>query len=128
MSGVAIDACSSTRLIVVLAQACLETYKVSSGSALSQGRRGDKGEDRYMCVLSRNSQLRASPSLARYVRSGVLSAHSHARLLNADDHQGILARMGREVATARPDITHQVRRTCSTSLTVSACSRCSIRP
>lgn len=30
-------------------------------------------------------------------------------LLNADDHQGILARMGREVATARPDITHQVR-------------------
>ena len=30
-------------------------------------------------------------------------------LLNADDHQGLLAKMGREVATARPDITHQVQ-------------------
>lgn len=38
------------------------------------------------------------------------SADATTRLLNADDHQGILARMGREVATARPDITHQVRR------------------
>jgi hypothetical protein len=26
----------------------------------------------------------------------------------SDDHQGILAKMGREIAHARPDITHQV--------------------
>lgn len=29
-------------------------------------------------------------------------------LLNCDDHQGILARSGRDIADARPDITHQV--------------------
>jgi hypothetical protein len=28
-------------------------------------------------------------------------------LLNCDDHQGILARNGRDIADARPDITHQ---------------------
>lgn len=61
---------NTRRLIVVLEQACLETYRVPSTS-------GSKADDKYM-------------------------------LLNADDHQGILARMGREVATARPDITHQV--------------------
>lgn len=31
-------------------------------------------------------------------------------LLNCDDHQGILAKTGRDIADARPDITHQVRR------------------
>ena len=30
-------------------------------------------------------------------------------LLNCDDHQGILAKSGRDIADARPDITHQVR-------------------
>ena len=30
-------------------------------------------------------------------------------LLNCDDHQGILAKAGRDIADARPDITHQVR-------------------
>lgn len=60
---------NTRRLIVVLEQACLETYRIPSSS-------GSKQDDKYM-------------------------------LLNADDHQGILARMGREVATARPDITHQ---------------------
>lgn len=29
-------------------------------------------------------------------------------LLNCDDHQGVLAKMGRDIAHARPDITHQV--------------------
>jgi rRNA small subunit pseudouridine methyltransferase Nep1 len=29
-------------------------------------------------------------------------------LLNCDDHQGILAKTGRDIADARPDITHQV--------------------
>lgn len=60
------------RLIVVLSQACLEAYRVSSG----HGRNGG-GEAKYA-------------------------------LLNCDDHQGILAKTGRDIADARPDITHQV--------------------
>ena len=32
-------------------------------------------------------------------------------LLNCDDHQGILAKTGRDIADARPDITHQVSHT-----------------
>lgn len=42
-------------------------------------------------------------------------------LLNCDDHQRVLARMGRDIAEARPDITHQVRRE------VCVCVRVSIR-
>ena len=61
------------RLIVVLEQACLESYKHSAPSSA----RGTKGEDKYS-------------------------------LLNCDDHQGVLAKMGRDIAHARPDITHQV--------------------
>lgn len=64
------------RLIVVLAQACLEAYRVSGGG---HGRNGG-GEAKYA-------------------------------LLNCDDHQGILAKTGRDIADARPDITHQVRKT-----------------
>jgi rRNA small subunit pseudouridine methyltransferase Nep1 len=30
------------------------------------------------------------------------------QLLNCDDHQGILRKMGRDIGEARPDITHQV--------------------
>ncbi|CUA70373.1 Sec14 cytosolic factor [Rhizoctonia solani] len=60
---------NSRRLIVVLEQACLEAYKVSSNSGT--------GRD------------------AKYA------------LLNCDDHQGILAKTGRDIADARPDITHQ---------------------
>ncbi|KAK9238523.1 Alpha/beta knot methyltransferase [Lipomyces kononenkoae] len=59
---------NTQRLIVVLAQACLETHKVPS-------RNGAQG-DRYA-------------------------------LLNCDDHQGLLKRMQRDIADARPDITHQ---------------------
>jgi rRNA small subunit pseudouridine methyltransferase Nep1 len=62
-------------LIVVLEQACLEAYRVSSGSA---SRSGKDGKD------------------VKYA------------LLNCDDHQGILAKTGRDIADARPDITHQV--------------------
>lgn len=69
---------SQRRLFVVLEQACLETYRISSGSA-KNGRagRGGEGDVKYT-------------------------------LLNCDDHQGILAKTGRDIADARPDITHQV--------------------
>lgn len=66
---------NTPRLIVVLEQACLETYKVSSGSA-GGGRNNKDGGDKYA-------------------------------LLNCDDHQRVLAKMGRDIAEARPDITHQ---------------------
>ncbi|TEB28948.1 Nep1-domain-containing protein [Coprinellus micaceus] len=61
------------KLYVILEQACLEAYKLSSGS---KGGRGKEGEAKYT-------------------------------LLNCDDHQGILAKTGRDIADARPDITHQ---------------------
>ncbi|OCB88342.1 Nep1-domain-containing protein [Sanghuangporus baumii] len=64
----------SRRLIVVLEQACLESYRVSSGGG--SGKKGKSGEAKYA-------------------------------LLNCDDHQGILAKTGRDIADARPDITHQ---------------------
>lgn len=70
---------TTPRLIVVLEQACLETYKISSGSASRPrgGREPKDGGDKYA-------------------------------LLNCDDHQRVLAKMGRDIADARPDITHQV--------------------
>lgn len=72
---------NTPRLIVVLEQACLETYKVSTGSASrgpssGGGRNNKDGGDKYA-------------------------------LLNCDDHQRVLAKMGRDIAEARPDITHQ---------------------
>lgn len=70
---------STRRLIVVLEQACLEAYKISSGSASRPGRDGGAKDAKYA-------------------------------LLNCDDHQGILAKTGRDIADARPDITHQVNR------------------
>ncbi|KAF5349311.1 hypothetical protein D9758_011761 [Tetrapyrgos nigripes] len=65
------------RLFVVLEKACLEAYRVSSGSKGGRpGKPGKEGEVKYT-------------------------------LLNCDDHQGILAKTGRDIADARPDITHQ---------------------
>lgn len=73
-----VAAASSRRLFVVLEQACLETYRISSGSAKSnRPGKGGEGDVKYT-------------------------------LLNCDDHQGILAKTGRDIADARPDITHQV--------------------
>ena len=68
-------ASSQRRLFVILEQACLEAYRVSSGGRGGKG--GKEGEVKYA-------------------------------LLNCDDHQGILAKTGRDIADARPDITHQV--------------------
>jgi rRNA small subunit pseudouridine methyltransferase Nep1 len=62
------------KLYVVLEQACLEAYRITSGGG--KGRNGREGEVKYT-------------------------------LLNCDDHQGILAKTGRDIADARPDITHQ---------------------
>ncbi|OBZ66623.1 Ribosomal RNA small subunit methyltransferase NEP1 [Grifola frondosa] len=66
-------ASNQRRLFVILEQACLEAYRVSSGGRSKGGREGD----------------------VKYA------------LLNCDDHQGILAKTGRDIADARPDITHQ---------------------
>jgi len=68
-------ASTQRRLFVILEQACLEAYRVTSGG---KGKGGREGEVKYT-------------------------------LLNCDDHQGILAKTGRDIADARPDITHQVR-------------------
>ena len=68
-------ASTQRRLFVILDQACLEAYRVTSGG---KGKGGREGEVKYT-------------------------------LLNCDDHQGILAKTGRDIADARPDITHQVR-------------------
>jgi rRNA small subunit pseudouridine methyltransferase Nep1 len=70
-------ASSHRRLFVILEQACLEAYRISSGPSKAK-RGGAEGEVKYT-------------------------------LLNCDDHQGILAKTGRDIAEARPDITHQVR-------------------
>lgn len=67
-------AVSQRKLYVILEQACLEAYRVSSAG---RDRNGREREIKYT-------------------------------LLNCDDHQGILAKMGRDIADARPDITHQV--------------------
>ncbi|KAI8984883.1 Alpha/beta knot methyltransferase [Trametes punicea] len=66
-------ASTQRKLYVVLEQACLEAYRVSTSGRSKNGRDGD----------------------VKYA------------LLNCDDHQGILAKTGRDIADARPDITHQ---------------------
>ena len=78
-------AVSQRKLYVVLEQACLEAYKVSGsgGKSISGPRDSIKGRGR-------------DSGGAKYT------------LLNCDDHQGILAKTGRDIADARPDITHQV--------------------
>jgi rRNA small subunit pseudouridine methyltransferase Nep1 len=67
------------RLYVILERACLEAYRVSSSKGRGPG--GGKG---------------GGEGDVKYA------------LLNCDDHQGILAKTGRDIADARPDITHQV--------------------
>lgn len=64
------------RLIVVLSNASLETYKAAHAST---GRNGTHKEEKYS-------------------------------LLNSDEHIGIMRKMNRDISDARPDITHQVRR------------------
>ncbi|PPQ83646.1 hypothetical protein CVT25_006252 [Psilocybe cyanescens] len=75
-----VAATTQRRLFVILEQACLEAYKVSGGSG--SGAKGRGGKE-------------FGGGEAKYT------------LLNCDDHQGILAKTGRDIADARPDITHQ---------------------
>ncbi|KAJ7599018.1 Nep1-domain-containing protein [Mycena floridula] len=67
---------SGRRLYVILSQACLESYRMSSSSSKGKGSGRTESDVKYA-------------------------------LLNCDDHQGILAKTGRDIADARPDITHQ---------------------
>lgn len=50
----------------------------------------------------------ASLEVYKSTRSGDKSGRGVYQLLNCDDHQGALRRMGRDIGEARPDITHQV--------------------
>ncbi|KAF7331588.1 hypothetical protein MKEN_00038300 [Mycena kentingensis (nom. inval.)] len=71
------SASTHRRLYVILEQACLEAYRIS-GPSSAKSKRGGNGEGEVKYTL-----------------------------LNCDDHQGILAKTGRDIADARPDITHQ---------------------
>ncbi|KAJ7281481.1 Alpha/beta knot methyltransferase [Mycena rebaudengoi] len=74
-------ASSHRRLFVILEQACLEAYRISGSGGGAGGGKGRPG--------------RGGEGEVKYT------------LLNCDDHQGILAKTGRDIADARPDITHQ---------------------
>lgn len=89
------------RLIVVLSNASLETYKAShggggGGNGGNNGRNGGAGKD----------------------------AGAKYSLLNSDEHIGVMRKMNRDISDARPDITHQVKApslpTTSTALLTSA--------
>ncbi|OAV95803.1 hypothetical protein PTTG_08294 [Puccinia triticina 1-1 BBBD Race 1] len=74
------DSASAPKLIVVLSQACLENYaQTVKQSSGSNSAHGNKKSAKQL----------------KYT------------LLNCDDHQSILAKMGKDIAATRPDITHQ---------------------
>lgn len=73
------------RLVVILEQACLELYQAPQLGPPGPGRGG--------------AWRRAGGKAEGY--GGKLA------LLNCDDHQSALSKMGRDIAEARPDITHQ---------------------
>jgi rRNA small subunit pseudouridine methyltransferase Nep1 len=50
----------------------------------------------------------ASLEVYKTGKAGDHSGKGQYQLLNCDDHQGALRRMGRDIGEARPDITHQV--------------------
>ena len=60
----------------------------------------DKITQRVIVVL-------AMASLESHKISSSHAGEDKYALLNCDDHQGILKRMGRDISEARPDITHQ---------------------
>jgi rRNA small subunit pseudouridine methyltransferase Nep1 len=50
----------------------------------------------------------ASLEVYKTGKPGDHSGKGQYQLLNCDDHQGALRKMGRDIGEARPDITHQV--------------------
>ncbi|KAI1906247.1 18S rRNA pseudouridine methyltransferase [Ophidiomyces ophidiicola] len=67
----------SKRLVVVLSNASLETYRAASSASASSAAPGKPArDDKYS-------------------------------LLNSDEHIGVMRKMGRDISEARPDITHQ---------------------
>ncbi|KDN48211.1 Nep1-domain-containing protein [Tilletiaria anomala UBC 951] len=89
---------NTPRLIVVLEQACLETYKLSSGSATAGPSMNGWG--------SGSGTMGGAGGSGGGRRKNKEGGDKYA-LLNCDDHQRVLAKMGRDIAEARPDITHQ---------------------
>lgn len=75
---------STQRLIVVLSNASLETF-----------RSGGHGSSLVM------QNMKAG-------RLGTVGRDEKYTLLNSDEHIGIMRKMGRDISEARPDITHQV--------------------
>ena len=53
----------------------------------------------------------ASLEVYKSTRQGDHNGKGTYQLLNCDDHQGALRKMGRDIGEARPDITHQVHET-----------------
>ncbi|KAF8505069.1 Alpha/beta knot methyltransferase [Hysterangium stoloniferum] len=67
-----------------------------------------KANTRRLIVVLENACLEAYRIGGSSGRPGSKSAgEAKYALLNCDDHQGILAKTGRDIADARPDITHQ---------------------
>jgi len=68
-----------------------------------------KSSTRRLIVVLENACLEAYRVSGGTGRPGSKGGEAKYALLNCDDHQGILAKTGRDIADARPDITHQVR-------------------
>ncbi|GJJ07830.1 hypothetical protein Clacol_002035 [Clathrus columnatus] len=67
-----------------------------------------RSNTRRLIVVLENACLEAYRVSNSSSRSGSKSSgEAKYALLNCDDHQGILAKTGRDIADARPDITHQ---------------------
>lgn len=59
-------------------------------------------QSRKVVVVLENASLEAA-------RLHPYRQESKMQLLNCDEHQSILKRLGRDIADARPDIVHQVK-------------------
>jgi len=84
----------SQRLIVVLSNASLETYKASYGS----NRPGGQKEEKYSLLNSGMNSI------------ACLELELNTDRGSIDEHIGVMRKMNRDISDARPDITHQVCR------------------
>lgn len=69
--------------------------------APTQGQPVEPQSSRKIVVVLENASLEAA-------RLHPFRHDSKMQLLNCDEHQSILKRLGRDIADARPDIVHQV--------------------